>query len=165
MTSIYTYKVEGLAGQEIDFADYKGKKILVVNVASECGYTPQYAQLQELYTEFKDKLVIIGFPSNDFGAQEPGTNSEIAQFCTKNFGVTFPMTAKVNVKGEQIHPIYQWLTHQSLNGKMDSEVQWNFQKYLINTDGELLAMFPSAIDPCSDTVIRAIEADAKANNT
>jgi len=156
MTSIYSFKIDGIAGEQIDFADFKGKYILLVNVASQCGYTPQYAQLQELYTTFKDILIIIGCPANNFGKQEPGTNDEIKTFCSLNYGVTFPITTKISVKGDNIHPLYQWLTQKSKNGKMDTEVQWNFQKYLINTEGELTDMFVSAIDPCSEEIINAI---------
>jgi len=132
--------------------------VMVVNTASECGFTPQYKQLQELYTTYKDKgLVIVGFPSNDFGGQEPGTEQQIEEFCQLNFGVTFPMMAKVNTKGEAKSPVYQWLTEQSKNGKMDSEVKWNFQKYLIDENGNLVTMLASATDPLSDVVINWVE--------
>ncbi len=156
MTSIYTFKVKGLAGEEIDFADFKGKKILLVNVASQCGYTPQYAQLQELYTTFKDILVVVGCPANNFGNQEPGNNEEIKTFCSLNYGVTFPMTAKISVTGDDIHPLYQWLTEKSKNGIMDSEVRWNFHKYLINESGELTHTFGSGADPCSEEIVNAV---------
>jgi len=150
MASIYQFKVERIDGSEIHFEESKGKKLIVVNVASACGYTPQYQQLQELYTEFKDKLEIIGFPSNDFGAQEPGTNAEIKTFCTVNYGVSFPMAAKVKINE---HPLYQWLTKKSLNGKIDSEVAWNFQKYLIDENGQLVAVYPSSINPLDEKII------------
>lgn len=156
MTSIYSFKIDGIAGEEINFTDFKGKNILLVNVASQCGYTPQYAQLQELYTTFKDILVIVGCPANNFGSQESGTNEEIKTFCSLNYGVTFPITTKISVKGDDIHPLYQWLTRKSENGIMDSEVQWNFQKYLINTQGQLTHTFTSAVDPCSEEMIDAI---------
>ncbi len=136
--SIYQFKVVDLYGEEFDFSTLKGKKIMVVNTASECGLTPQYEQLQKLYEEFKDKnFVIIGFPANNFGNQEPGSNEEIAAFCKANFGVSFPMMEKISVKGEDMAPIYQFLTKKRLNGVADSNVEWNFQKYLIDEDGKL----------------------------
>ncbi len=137
--TIHQFKVTDLYGQEFDFSTLKGKKIMVVNTASECGLTPQYEQLQKLYEEFKDKnFVIIGFPANNFGNQEPGTNEQIATFCTANFGVTFPMMEKISVKGEDMAPIYQFLTKKDLNGVVDSNVEWNFQKYLIDENGKLV---------------------------
>lgn len=136
--SIYTFKVEDLEGNEFDFASLKGKKIMVVNTASKCGLTPQYKDLQALYEAYKDKgFVIVGFPANDFMAQEPGTNAEIGAFCQKNYGVTFPMMSKISVKGKEMHPLYQFLTQKAQNGLQDSEVEWNFQKYLLNEKGEL----------------------------
>lgn len=156
MDSIHRFKVEGIAGNKIDFADFKGKKILVVNVASECGYTPQYAQLQELYETHKDKLIIVGFPSNDFGGQEPGSSAEIAHFCKMRYGVSFPMTEKIHTKGPEIHPLYHWLTHKSENGVMDSEVKWNFQKYLLNETGQLIGIFPPSLNPLEDSLLSQI---------
>lgn len=156
MDSIHRFKVEGIAGNKIDFADFKGKKILVVNVASECGYTPQYAQLQELYETHKDKLIIVGFPSNDFGGQEPGSSAEIAHFCKMRYGVSFPMTEKIHIKGSEIHPLYHWLTHKSENGVMDSEVKWNFQKYLLNETGQLIGIFPASLNPLEDSLLSQI---------
>lgn len=156
MDSIHRFKVEGIAGNKIDFADFKGKKILVVNVASECGYTPQYAQLQELYETHKDKLIIVGLPSNDFGGQEPGSNAEIAHFCKMRYGVSFPMTEKIHIKGPEIHPLYHWLTHKSENGVMDSEVKWNFQKYLLNETGQLIGIFPASLNPLEDSLLSQI---------
>ena len=150
MASIYQFKVEGIDGSEIRFEDFKGKKIVVVNVASECGYTPQYQQLEELFKEFKNKLMIIGFPSNDFGGQEPGTNAEIKTFCTLNYDISFPLGAKVKINE---HPVYQWLTKKSLNGKLDSQVAWNFQKYLIDENGQLVTFYPSSIDPLDEKII------------
>lgn len=136
--SIHQFTVKDLSGNEFDFASLKGKKILVVNTASECGLTPQYKDLEAIYETYKGKnFVIIGFPANNFGAQEPGTNKEIAVFCQRNYGVTFPMMEKISVKGEDMHAIYQFLTEKSKNGLQDSEVTWNFQKYLINENGEL----------------------------
>jgi len=136
--SIYQFKVEDLSGNTFDFSTLKGKKIMIVNTASKCGLTPQYKELEALYEEYKDKgFVIIGFPANNFGAQEPGTNKEIETFCQLNYGVTFPMMSKVSVKGDDMSEVYQFLTQKSKNGLQDSEVEWNFQKYLLNENGEL----------------------------
>ena len=151
-TSIHTFKVESLDGGTINFADFKGKKILVVNTASECGYTPQYKELEELYQKFKDKLVVVGFPANNFGQQEPGTNTEIKAFCTKNYGVTFTMAAKVSVKGDDAAPIYKWLCNKSQNGVLDAEIKWNFNKFLIDENGNMLAYFPSKVTPMSEEI-------------
>jgi glutathione peroxidase len=137
--SFYDFKVKDIDGKDFDLSSLKGKKVLVVNTASKCGNTPQYADLEKLYKEYKNqKLVIIGFPANNFGKQEPGTNEEIAEFCTKNYGVTFPMMSKISVKGDDMDPLYKWLTSKSQNGVMDSEVTWNFQKYLIDENGKLV---------------------------
>ena len=154
--SIYDFKVEGLTGGTIDFAKFKGKKILIVNTASQCGNTPQYADLEALYKHFNGKLVIVGFPANDFGKQEPGTNKEISEFCTKNYSVTFPMAAKISVKGAEMAPIYKWLTQKKHNGFKDSEVKWNFQKYLIDEKGRLISVFEPKSKPNSLEVISAI---------
>lgn len=156
MTSIHKFKVEGIDGKEINFADFQGKKILIVNVASECGYTKQYQQLQELYKEFNDKLVIIGFPCNDFGQQEPGSNESIISFCSINYGVTFPMSTKISVTAPKKHPIYRWLTEQALNGKMDTEVQWNFHKFLLDENGFLINSFPSSVEPNQEEILNLI---------
>ena len=153
MASIHHFKVEGISGEEINFADFSGKKLLIVNVASECGYTVQYQQLQQLFEEFKDKLVIIGFPSNDFGKQEPGSNAEILAFCTQKFAVTFKMAAKVSIIGPPIHPIYRWLTQKEQNGVLDTEVLWNFHKFLIDEDGRLVHSFPSSILPNQEEIV------------
>jgi glutathione peroxidase len=150
--SIHQFKVIGLDGGEIDFSTFKGKKILIVNTASECGYTPQYKDLEALYNQFKDKLVIVGFPSNDFGGQEPGSNDEIKTFCTKNYGVSFPMAAKVSVKGDNTAPIYQWLTQKEKNGVLDAEIKWNFNKFLLNENGEIIAKFESSTNPLSKDI-------------
>lgn len=155
--TIYQFKVEGLDGDNIDFAKFAGKKILVVNTASKCGYTPQYKELQALYDKFKEKLVIIGFPANNFGGQEPGTNTEIKVFCAKNFGVTFPMAAKISVKGEDAAPIYKWLCTQAMNGVMDVEVKWNFGKFLINEKGILVSYFSSKVNPMSDELLARVK--------
>jgi glutathione peroxidase len=146
-SSIYDFKVEALDGGTIDFAAFKGKKILIVNTASECGYTPQYDGLQKLYAKYGGGIVIVGFPANNFGGQEPGSNGEIKEFCKKNYGVTFPMAAKVSVKGADMAPIYKWLTSKALNGVMDAEVRWNFTKFLIDSNGTLVAKFDSKVDP------------------
>lgn len=136
--NIYQFKVKDLYGKEFDFATLKGKKVIIVNTASKCGLTPQYKDLEALYKEYKDKgVVVVGFPSNDFAGQEPGTNEEIAAFCERNYGVTFPMMDKVTVKGKDKAAIYEFLTQKSKNGLQDSEVEWNFQKYLINEKGQL----------------------------
>lgn len=150
--SIYDFKVEALDGGTIDFAAFKGKKVLIVNTASECGYTPQYEGLEKLYETYKDKLVVVGFPANNFGGQEPGTNTEIKEFCKKNYGVTFPMAAKISVKGDDIAPIYQWLCHKSENGVLDAEIKWNFGKFLLDEKGKLVAYFPSKVTPMSEEI-------------
>lgn len=137
--------------------DYKGKKILCVNVASECGYTPQYAGLQKLYETYKDKLVVIGFPCNQFGAQEPGSGSEIESFCKKNYGVTFPITEKIDVKGEKQHPVYQWLCQAANNGVKDVEVKWNFGKFLLDENGKLIEYFPSKTEPLSEAITQYLK--------
>lgn len=155
--SIYDFKVEGLDGGTIDFSQFKGKKILIVNTASKCGFTPQYAELEKLYMAYKDKLVIIGFPANNFLFQEPGDNKSISEFCTKNYGVTFPMAAKISVKGKDMAPIYQWLTNKDYNQFDNTSVGWNFQKYLIDEKGNLVAMFPSKVKPMSDEILNAIK--------
>lgn len=152
LPSIHRFKVESLDGGTIDFAAFKGKMILIVNTASQCGYTPQYAELQQLYEKYKDKLVVVGFPANNFGGQEPGTNAEIKNFCQKNYGVTFPMAAKVSVKGDDIAPIFKWLTNKSENGVMDATIRWNFNKFLLNEKGELVAYFPSSTKPLSSDI-------------
>lgn len=136
--TIYQFKVQDLSGQEFDFATLKGKKIMIVNTASKCGLTPQYKELEALYKEYASKgFVIVGFPANNFMHQEPGTNAEIADFCQRNYGVTFPMMDKVSVKGKDQSAVYQFLTQKAKNGLEDNEVSWNFQKYLINENGEL----------------------------
>lgn len=154
--SIYDFKVEAVDGKTIDFAKYKGKKIMIVNTASQCGNTPQYADLQKLHLKYQGKLVIIGFPANNFGAQEPGSNSEIAAFCQKQYSVTFPMAAKISVKGGDMAPIYHWLTEKKHNAYKDSDVRWNFQKYLINEKGELVAVFEPSMNPMHPDIITAL---------
>jgi glutathione peroxidase len=148
--SIYDFKVEALDGTTIDFASFKGKKILVVNTASQCGYTPQYEGLEALYKKYQDKLVIVGFPANNFGGQEPGTNTEIKEFCKKNYGVSFPMAAKISVKGDDVAPIYKWLCSKKENGVLDAEVGWNFGKFLLDEKGNLMTYFSSKVTPMSE---------------
>jgi len=156
--TFYDFTVKDIAGRDFDLGQFKGKKVMVVNTASKCGLTPQYEDLEKLYKEYKDdNFIIIGFPANNFMNQEPGTNKEIAEFCQKNYGVTFPMMEKISVKGDDIHPIYQWLTSKEKNGKMDSEVHWNFQKYLIDEKGELVDMIRPRKKPYSDEIIAFIE--------
>jgi glutathione peroxidase len=155
--NIYDFKVAALDGSTIDISQYKGKKIMIVNTASRCGYTPQYAALEKLYEEHKDKMVIIGFPANNFLFQEPGSNEQIATFCKKNYGVTFPLAAKISVKGRRIAPIYKWLTQKKYNNFKESAIKWNFQKFLIDEQGQLIDVFDPATPPNSPEVIRAIE--------
>jgi glutathione peroxidase len=156
--TIYQFQVEDLEGNTFDFSTLKGKKILVVNTASECGLTPQYEQLQAIYEKYKDKnFVIVGFPANNFGSQEPGTNQQIATFCQKNFGVSFPMMSKISVKGNDMHAVYQFLTQKAKNGLEDSEVQWNFQKYLINEKGELDKVVSPRTLPTDAEIVNWIE--------
>ncbi len=150
--SIYSYSIKSLDGKDFNLAQYKGKKILFVNVASECGFTKQYKDLQALHEQYGSQVTVIGLPCNQFGGQEPGSSSDIATFCTKNFGVTFPMTEKIEVSGENQHPIYAWLTKKELNGKMDSKVKWNFQKYLVDENGNLIDVFYSMTNPTSNKI-------------
>ena len=140
-TSIYDFKVDGLTGGSIDFSQFKGKKILIVNTASQCGNTPQYDDLEKLYEKYKDKLVIVGFPANNFGAQEPGTNKEIAQFCKKNFGVTFPMAEKVSIKGDDIAPIYKYIVEDAEKHGFADPIKWNFTKFLFDENGNFVTVF------------------------
>lgn len=172
--TIYDFKVPGLDGSgDINFADFKGKKIMIVNTASACGNTPQYKDLETLYEKYKDKLVIVGFPANNFGAQEPGTNAEIKEFCTKNYGVTFPMAEKISVKGDDIHPLYKWLVSQSqemaktVTGQTSKDyawknflrdpVSWNFTKFLLDENGKLIAVFHNKVNPMSDEVLQYLK--------
>jgi len=155
--SIHSFKVEALDGSKIDFSKFKGKKILVVNTASECGFTPQYADLEKLYETYINKLVIVGFPANNFGGQEPGANHEIATFCQKNYGVTFPMAAKISVKGGDIAPIYKFLTQKKENGVKDTEVKWNFTKILLDEKGHILDSFESKITPMSENITKYLK--------
>ncbi len=171
--SIYDFKVSGLDGSDISFADYKGKKILIVNTASKCGNTPQYKELETLYEKYKDKLVIVGFPANNFGEQEPGTNADIKEFCTKNYGVTFPMAEKISVRGDDIAPIYKYLIDQSKemaksvpadNSKdmvwkrfLQDPVIWNFTKFLLDENGKLIAVFYHKTNPMSEEILQYLK--------
>lgn len=151
---IYQFKVTDLYGQEFDFATLKGKKILIVNTASECGLTPQYKDLEAIYEKYKNlNFVIVGFPANNFGSQEPGSNEQIAKFCKMNYGVTFPMMSKISVKGNDKHELYKFLTEKNRNGLQDSEVDWNFQKYLINEQGELVKVLSPRVLPTDAAIV------------
>jgi glutathione peroxidase len=155
--NFYDFQIDGLEGGKINMSDYKGKYILCVNVASKCGFTPQYKGLQELYEKFGDKLVVIGFPCNQFLGQEPGSNDEIADFCERNYGVKFPISTKIDVKGKNQHPLYTWLTSKELNGLEDSNVLWNFHKYLISPEGKLLKGYSSKVEPMSSEITSLIK--------
>jgi glutathione peroxidase len=156
--SIYQFKITDLYGIEFDFSSLKGKKIMVVNTASECGLTPQYEQLQAVYEKYKNKnFVIVGFPANNFGAQEPGSDKQIAEFCKKNYGVTFPMMSKISVKGKDMHEVYQFLTQKAKNGLEDSNVSWNFQKYLIDENGFLVKVISPKMLPNDEEILKWIE--------
>lgn len=156
--NFYDFTVQTIEGKELPLSTLKGKKVLVVNVASKCGFTPQYAQLQELYDKYKDdNFVIIGFPANNFLHQEPGTNNEIKEFCTLNYGVTFPMMAKISVKGKDIAPLYKWLTEKSENGHKDAKVDWNFQKFMIDENGNWAGVKGSRTSPMSEEITGWIE--------
>ncbi|WP_312303156.1 glutathione peroxidase [Chryseobacterium sp.] len=155
--TIYDFTVESLDGKEINFADFKGKKILIVNTASECGFTPQYADLEKIYEQYKDKLVVVGFPANNFGGQEPGTNTEIGAFCQKNYGVTFPLAAKVSVKGDDMAPIFKYLTEQELNGVKNTTILWNFTKFLVDENGKLIDTFVSTTKPTDEAITKYLK--------
>jgi len=150
--SIYDFKLKTLDGEEITLAKFKDKKLLLINVASECGFTPQYKNLQALHEQYGDKVVLIGFPANNFGAQEPGNSAQIKEFCTKNYGVTFQMMEKISVKGSDMHPLYQWLSSKELNGTCNDAPNWNFCKYLIDEKGNIIKFFPSKVDPLSKDI-------------
>lgn len=156
-TGFYDFKLPAIDGKMIDFKDFKGKKVLIVNVASKCGFTPQYEDLQKLYEKYQGKLVILGFPANNFAHQEPGSNDEIASFCEEKYGVTFQMMQKISVKGADMNPLYQWLTNPAQNGWNSKGPNWNFNKYLINEKGELTDHFPSKVKPLSPEITEAIE--------
>ncbi|MGV3642351.1 MAG: glutathione peroxidase [Adhaeribacter sp.] len=154
--SVYDFEFKTLMGQDIALADFKGRKMLLVNVASECGFTPQYKELQELYDKYGDKVVVLGFPANDFGGQEPGSHEEIAQFCERNYGVKFPVFEKIAVTGPDTHPLYQYLSDKARNGVTDAKPTWNFCKYLIDEKGKVMGFFPSKVSPMSEEIISAI---------
>ena len=156
-SSFYSFKLNSLEGEEINFSKYKGKKVLIVNTASKCGFTPQYEELQKLHLQYGDKVTVLGFPCNQFGGQEPGSSADIKEFCKKNYGVTFQMFEKIDVKGDNQAPLYKWLTTKSLNGWNDKAPGWNFCKYLINEKGELVDFYGSTVSPTSKKIIEAIE--------
>ena len=152
--SIYDFKVTSLDGQQIDFSKFKGKKVLIVNTASKCGQTPQYAELQQLHEKYKNNLVIVGFPANNFGQQEPGTNEDIKEFCQKNYGVTFLIAEKVSVKGDDIHPIYKYLTEEARKLGVEDPVKWNFTKFLVDEQGKLISVFSTRVKPLSEEITK-----------
>lgn len=154
--SVYDFEFKTLMGEDIALSDFKGRKMLLVNVASECGYTPQYKELQELYDKYGDKVVVLGFPANDFGGQEPGSNEEIADFCERNYGVTFPVFQKISVTGPDAHPLYQYLSSKEHNGVTDEKPTWNFCKYLIDENGKIMQFFPSKVKPLSPEILSTI---------
>jgi glutathione peroxidase len=154
--SLYSLKMKGIDGKEIDFSGYKGKMLLIVNTASRCGYTPQYAELQQLHEKYGDKVTILGFPANDFAFQEPGSNSDIQGFCTKNYGVTFQMFEKSEVTGKDKNALYKWLSDKQANGWNDKEPSWNFCKYLVDGNGKLLYFFPSNVSPLAKEIVDVI---------
>jgi len=157
-TAFYDFTVKDIDGNDFSFSQLKGKKVMVVNVASKCGHTPQYKQLEEIYEKYKDQgFIIIAFPANNFMHQEPGTDEEIKQFCSLNYGVTFPVMSKISVKGKNIHEVYRWLTSKELNGVSDSSVKWNFQKYLISADGKLVDVIKPKIKPDDPIIINWIK--------
>lgn len=154
--NFYSFKLNSIDGELIDFSQYKGKKVMLVNVASKCGYTPQYEDLQSLHEQYSDNLVILGFPANNFGGQEPGSNEEIAGFCQKNYGVEFQMFEKISVKGDDMHPLYQWLSNAEKNGWNSDAPNWNFCKYIVDENGNLTHFFQSGINPMSEEMKAAI---------
>lgn len=152
--SIYDFKVPGLLGNEIDLAQFKGKKIMIVNTASKCGLTPQYEGLEALYKKYDGKLVVIGFPANNFAQQEPGTKEEIAEFCKKNYGVSFPMGDKVSVKGDDIAPLFKWLVDEAAKKGINDPITWNFTKFLVDEKGQLITVFSPKTKPMSEEVLK-----------
>lgn len=155
--SFYEFKMKSIEGNMISFEQFKGKKVLLVNVASKCGFTPQYEDLQKLHELYGNKVVVLGFPANNFGNQEPGSNDEIALFCSENYGVTFQMFEKISVKGDDMDPLYQWLSNEKYNGWNNEAPSWNFCKYLVDEKGKLIAFFPSKIKPLSDELLAKIK--------
>ncbi len=154
--SFYDFTMKSIEGKDISFSIYKGKKVLIINTASECGYTLQFTELEELHEKNNDKVVLLGFPSNNFGGQEPGSNEEIATFCQRNFGVSFQLFEKSDVKGSNQNPLYQWLSHKDQNGWNDEAPSWNFCKYLINERGELVKFYSSSVKPMSDEILKQL---------
>jgi glutathione peroxidase len=154
-STVYTFKLKTIDGKDFSLAKYKGKKLLIVNTASKCGFTPQYAELQKLADQYKDKVVVVGFPANNFGGQEPGTNSEVKEFCQKNFGVTFPLSSKVSVKGDDIDPLFKYLTAEP-NPDFTGEIKWNFEKFLIDENGKLIHRYRSTTKPLSEDITKAL---------
>jgi glutathione peroxidase len=152
--SIYDFKVPALDGGTIDMSKYKGKKIMIVNTASKCGNTPQYEGLQQLHEKYKKNLVIIGFPANNFGQQESGTNAEIKEFCKKNYGVSFPMAEKVSVKGDDIHPLFKYLTEEAKKMGIEDPIKWNFTKFLIDENGKLVSVIHNKVQPMSEEITK-----------
>ena len=155
--SIYNIKINSLQGKPVDFSVYKGKHILFINVASKCGFTSQYKDLEELHKTYQDKIVVIGVPCNQFGKQEPGNSEEIQEFCQVNYGVSFLITEKIDVKGENQHPLYSWLTQRKLNNKKSSSVKWNFQKYLVSPEGKLIDYYFSITKPLSSKITKHLK--------
>ena len=156
-SAFYGFKMKSLSGEMIDFASFKGKKVLLVNVASKCGYTPQYEDLQKLHEQYGDKLVVLGFPANNFASQEPGTEEEIGAFCKKNYGVTFQLFSKISVKGDDQAPLYKWLSDKSQNGWNDQTPSWNFCKYLVNEKGELIKYFSAGVKPMGEEILNELK--------
>lgn len=153
--SFYELEATTIDGKPFKFEELKGKTVMIVNTASKCGYTPQFEDLEKLFEKYKDTdFVILGFPSNDFLKQDPGTNEEIKEFCTKNYGVSFQMMSKIKVKGKEMHPVYKWLTQKEKNGFADSKIKWNFQKYIIDSNGKLVAMFRSKVKPFDNEITK-----------
>jgi glutathione peroxidase len=159
-TTVYDFKSMTIDGKTFDFNQYKGKKILIVNTASKCGYTPQFEELEQLFKKYSDKLVIIGFPANNFLWQEPGNNEEIDKFCKENYGVTFPMMAKISVKGRKIDPLFKWLTSEN-NPDFTGNIKWNFEKFLIDENGKLIRRFRTKVNPLDQQILQAIEQTSK----
>lgn len=157
-TGVYEFTMQNIDGKPVDLAQFRGKVVLVVNVASKCGFTPQYEGLEKIYKKYRDQgFVILGFPANNFGGQEPGTDDQIKEFCTLNYGVTFPMFSKISVKGSDKHPLYQYLTSRETDPKFGGEITWNFNKFLIGRDGTILNRFDSKVTPESETIVQSIE--------
>lgn len=154
--TVYDFTVKSIDGKDVKLSQYKGKKLLIVNTASECGYTPQYKELEELYKKHGDKVTVLGFPANNFGGQEPGTNEQISTFCEKNYGVTFPLFSKISVKGDDTAPLYKFLADKTKNGAVSDAPSWNFCKYLVDEQGRVVAFYPSKVRPLSEELVAAI---------